>query len=323
MLNVVYVLTSTEEDYFYEQFLISVTSLKHYMKQIHTILVIEQETDKYIKKFHNEVNCFVNQIIVNDLPKEYSMAARSRILKTKMRELVQGDFLYIDCDTVICESLESIQDLNHSAAVLDNHCCVNNAITEFQPVIERAGRFHFSVGYHNKHLNTGVLWCRDDEQTRNFFRRWNQLWEDTYKQGVLADQLSFNEVNNRMDGCFKEMDGTWNCQLRYGLPFLAEAKIIHYFASNIGGNSSKRTYSYILTDLKMLRKMRKCGGISEEVYKIICQPRRGFNTAMIIETGTPDYYIINTNIGRTLRYIYRKHSTLFFIANNLLGKIKN
>lgn len=320
MLNVVYVLVSTQDDYYYEQFLISATSLRHYMKKVNIILLTEQETNKYIKEFHSDINHIVNQIIVSDLSEEYNRVARSRILKTKMRELVKGDFLYIDCDTVICESLESIQNLNNSAAVLDSHCRVNNKIVESQYKLARANKFHFSVGYHNMHFNCGVLWCKDDDKTRKFFCRWSQLWEEVYRQGMFRDQVSFNEINAQMEGCFEEMDGIWNCQLRYGLPFLADAKIIHYYASN-KNNDSKRLFSYILTDIDILQEMRECGEITEQVNKIIYKPRRGFNSAMIVETGTPNYYVINTNIGQVLRYVYRKHSRLFFGINNLLGRI--
>lgn len=112
---------------------------------------------------------------MHELPEKYNMAARSRILKTKMRELIAGDFLYIDCDTIICESLENIQNIKNSAAVLDGHSRVTTDLTKIQLIIERAERFHFSVGYHDKHFNSGVLWCKDDEKTKTFFQRWNRL----------------------------------------------------------------------------------------------------------------------------------------------------
>ncbi len=322
MLTVVYVLVSGEKDYFYEQFLMSVTSLRYRMKEVNVLLLVEQSTNDYLLSQHEDVHTVVDEIVVCKLPEEYSMKARSRILKTRMRELIEGDFLYIDCDTVICDTLEDIQKMPVTGAVLDNHRRVSEDVSEFAPVIERAKKNQFSVGYENQHFNSGVIWCKDDEITREFFKRWNECWYETYKKNIMIDQLSLNEVNHQMKGMLTEISGVWNCQLRFGLPYLADAKIIHYFASNINTKTLKHRFAYKLTNNDIWREIRESGHIPDEVCQMLYSPKQAFESAVIVEIKTPNYYIINSNIASALRALYRKSPKVFWGIDRMLGKIK-
>lgn len=322
MLTVVYVLVSTEKDYFYEQFLMSVTSLHYQMKEVNVVLLVEQDTNKYIQEKHSEIKELVDQIIIQKLPVECSMAVRSRMLKTSMRNLIDGDFLYIDCDTVICSPLDTIQSLQYSSAVLDNHYKVTEQIVEFGAVIKRAEQFGFSVGYNGNHFNSGVLWCKDDDLTREFFGRWNEIWNETCSQGVMIDQLSFNEVNNQMNGAIAEMEGEWNCQLRYGLPYLKDAKIIHYFASNLGSKNQELKFACEFTSHELWKKIRNHGRITDEIYNMLCEPKRAFKNAIIVEIKTENYYIINSNIVAIVRAFYRRWPKTFWKIDSILGKMR-
>lgn len=318
MLQVVYVLVCNEKNYFYEQFLISFTSLKFQMKNVDIKVLTDQDTYNYLMNEHPEIRNQINCLIPYNMSKQYNMAARSRILKMKMRKLIQGDFLYIDCDTLICESLEEICEIPYSSAVLDNHSTVDDHLQNFKSVIKRANQFSFSVGFKNCHYNSGVLWCKDNIETRRFFDNWYCLWKETYQKGVIADQLSFNEINNRMNGVFKEMDGRWNCQIRFGIPFLAEAKIIHYFASN-KSKVVERKFSYYFTDENIYKDIREKQFISEHIQELIEKPKNAFQKADLVEICTPNYYIINSNIGALFRMVYRKFPHFFWCMDNVLG----
>lgn len=321
MLNVVYVLVCDAKNYFYEQFLISATSLRYRMQEVSITLLVEQCTNEYIKRVYPRVIDIVNNIVVYEIGENYSMAARARILKTRMRELISGDFLYLDCDTVVCTSVEEITKCKHSSAVIDNHMEVTYDINEFQGIVDRAKQFNFSVGYQNKHFNSGVLWCKDDDETREFFSLWHAVWKETYEKGVKIDQLSLNEINNRTKGILHELDGTWNCQLRYGLPYLANAKIIHYFASNFDSKNI-RNFAYDLSESAVYKKIRDKGEIPEEIMEMIKNPRCAFEHAILIEVGSVNYKIINSNIGALARTLYRKKLGLYKYIDKFLGIIR-
>ena len=134
MLKVVYVLVSDLKDYFYEQMLISIASLRYRMDSVNIILLTEQVTGQLLKEKKAEVYSLVDRVVIHKVNGAFNMAEKSRILKTKMRNSIEGDFLYIDCDTVVCENLEQITELKCTGAVLDNHQLVNKEIYEFRPV---------------------------------------------------------------------------------------------------------------------------------------------------------------------------------------------
>ncbi len=317
MLKVVYVLVSDLKDYFYEQMLISIASLRYRMDSVNIILLTEQVTGQLLKEKRAEVYSLVDRVVIHKVDGAFNMAEKSRILKTKMRNIIEGDFLYIDCDTVVCENLEQITEIKCTGAVLDNHQLVNREIYEFRPVVKRAEIMGYSCGYQDKHFNTGVMWCKDDPETHQFCDLWHRLWLEGYKKGILYDQLSLNEANNRMGGRLQELNGEWNCQLRYGLPYLAEAKIIHYFASNFSVNS-ERTFAYLLTDPVYLKAIRKERGIPDIVNKMIEKPRSAFHYAIIVDTGSLNYILMNSNMGALLRFLYRKHKKIFIKTDRIL-----
>ena len=125
--KLVYVLASTENDLFYEQCLISVYSAQLYNPNIKIVLVVDNKTHSTLKGNRKEITDYVDDIIVKDFPEETSMFMRSRLLKVELRSLVKGDYLYVDCDTLIVDSLESIDWVSESiAAVLDGHVKLKN-----------------------------------------------------------------------------------------------------------------------------------------------------------------------------------------------------
>ena len=316
-LKVVYVLVSNDQDFFCEQLLISILSLRHRMSDVYICLLTEEKTHKTLVGNRKEVLSLVDDVNIQQLSDNYSMAEKSRILKTMMRDVIEGDFLYIDCDTVICDSLQCITRIEKTSAVLDNHQKVNESIYEFASAINNAKKMGYSVGYHNMHYNGGILWCKDNTETRNFFKTWNQLWFEGNKKNILADQMSLNECNFRMNGFIHELEGVWNCQLRFGIPYLADAKIIHYFASNFN-KYNERKFGYLLTDCEYFQQMKN-GEIPDKVKDIINNPKAAFNYSIIIDVENPDYLIISSNIGKFQRYIFRKHNFLFSKIDKVLG----
>ena len=303
-MKVLYVLIADGNNFFAEQCYLSIKSLKKYNSNVSVARLTDEDTFRYISDSAKYVLEEVDDIITHQFRDNYSAAYRSRFLKTSMRLMVPGDFLFVDSDTIICDSLEDATILDKSAAVADNHSSVTPKIVEFGNVIARANKYGYSVGYNNIHLNTGVIWCKDDSKTYDFFRNWHELWLLTYENGVVIDQLSFNEINQRMNGVIQEIDGVWNCQLRYGIKYLAKSKIIHYFASNPRKNRTKN-FAYFFEDVSVWRSVKDNKGLTEEVLEALDNPRGAFSLARIVEVGTDNYYAITSVFGAMARFWFR------------------
>ena len=120
-MKYVYVLTSTEKDLYYEQCLMSVFSLRHYMPKAFISIITDNKTNE---TFNNrlELKNYVNEIISVPFNDTVSNIERSRRLKTTIPEYINDSFLFIDCDTIVCDNLSEIENSNYDiAAVLDGH----------------------------------------------------------------------------------------------------------------------------------------------------------------------------------------------------------
>ena len=202
-MKYVYVLTSSEKDYFYEQCLISVVSLKKYHPDSEIVIFTDDNTAAGLKGFRSGIKKYA-EIEVVACDAAYDQKVRSRLLKTSVRHLIKGDFLYIDLDTVIADSLEGIGDcmedmIENIGMVLDEHVETSRHYM-YMNMKMNAEKMGYRVAYKDRHFNSGVMYVKDTPATYDFFKLWNVLYLECHKMGIDTDQTALNEANCRMVG---------------------------------------------------------------------------------------------------------------------------
>lgn len=96
----------------------------------------------------------------------------------------------------------------------------------------------------NQHLNYnfdevlsyysgGVMYSKDDESSHDFYAHWYNNYLESLKSGVKLDEPPLAKTNEELDGIICEMNGIWNCQIRFGALYLANAKILHFCSKKI------------------------------------------------------------------------------------------
>ena len=119
--KVVYVLVSNKNDYYVEMLQLSLYSLRIFHPDDIVEVVMDEKTYSRLVKQKHRLLADVKPIVV-EIPKEYSLMQRSRYLKTRLREIIVGDFLYLDTDTVVAGPLGEVDHFSGViAAVWDNH----------------------------------------------------------------------------------------------------------------------------------------------------------------------------------------------------------
>ncbi|MCM1467221.1 MAG: hypothetical protein NC086_03660 [Alistipes sp.] len=321
-MKYVYVLTSTEKDYYYEQCLISVTSLLHYNNAADVIVVTDNKTNDTLKGFRSELKKITNEIKIKKFEDSISMKVRSRLLKTSLRNLIDGEFLYIDIDTVISDRIDTVYSKKSIAMVLDQHCLLNNHINN-NYLTSNAKTMKYSAGFEDKHFNSGVMLVKDDKISREFFKLWHLLYQETLEKGFDIDQLSLNEANCRMNGVIDELSGEWNVQVNCGLRYFADSKIIHYlgFQPLNKQNIYFNTLPFVLCDEKLLKKLKSSGSITSQIQEVIENPRIAFKSVTIIPDDCITYYLIFSNHMRVLKFIYVKFKFIFNFFEKIYGKL--
>ncbi|MDR2685023.1 MAG: hypothetical protein LBB53_06545, partial [Prevotellaceae bacterium] len=173
-MKYLYVLSSTAADTYYEQFLLSATSLRMKMPNVYIALLTDDKTAKTLTGKRSAFRDLINEIKVVKIPQDKNMHYRSRFLKTTMRQHITGDFLYIDCDTIVCRDLSEIEKTQADiAAVLDFHTTADEfeqRIYQWYENIYKKLKFE-SYTKLNKLFNGGLMYVRDTEFTHRFFEK--------------------------------------------------------------------------------------------------------------------------------------------------------
>ena len=227
MMKFVYIIVSDKDDYYFEQLLVSVTSLISTNPGAYITLVMDKYTDNLLSNDQKGVLSKINEIKVIDLDTNLSKKSRSRLLKTNLRNIVDGDFLYIDSDTIVLERLFAENIEPDLAAVHHLH------FTSLENSPMMANLHYYSQRLNldlssNEYFNGGVIWARDTKQNRNFFNEWNRLYKKfLFECAIDSDQISLYFANISCNYLLKELSGVWNWQIGYGLSFWNNAKVLH------------------------------------------------------------------------------------------------
>lgn len=309
-MKYVYVLTSTPDDFYYEQCLMSVFSLRHYMPSAQIYILTDNKTKATFTEAEKRLGLTKLGAVIEAVNFDESVTniQRSRILKTTIPEHISGDFLFIDCDTIICDDLSSIEDILPAvkiSAVLDGHVLLDEH-KHRDYFIKREKRLGFSATEESgKHFNSGVMLYRDCAESRAFFKKWNELWSWCFTvKHDHHDQPAFNEAGLKCGKIIGELDGIWNCQLSQGgLAYLEKAKIIHYFSSEGGKNYIPY---YKLAEKSIQQRIKETGEIPEDIVKMILNPKFQFNKV----------HLINDK-----RIVGIMQSALIFTAADIKGKM--
>lgn len=320
-MKFVYVLSSSHDDYYYEQALLSLTSLRLYNPDANIIILIDSKTKQNLTNIRTQYEKLVSEIQVVSPPVEFSQKEASRWIKTSIHKYVKGTFLFIDCDTIITEKLT--QDFSSDikiGAVLDTHVTLEHHHLKeaFQKEDIKAG-FYSSVKS-NIRYNGGLIFCKDDPIGSEFFEKWHSLWIEGRKRNCSQDMPSLNQANHEMGNIITELSGNWNCQISHnGLPYLHGAKIIHYYATSL----ITQTSPFVIASDSVFKKIKDMGTIPDEVMKLLENPKAAFDSESRIVAGKVALDIVNSNIFAKLLWLRNKKPHIFDFLNRSSSLVKN
>lgn len=235
----VYTLISNGEDNYTEQMAVSAYSLKHYNTSANIILVTDQRTlDDIHLHGMDGLLLDIDDVVVAETEASYNGMQRSRQLKTSVRNLVDGDILFIDTDTIITGKLEYINEFDNIVlgAVYDGHH--KNVTIKFN---EKANAVMDTIGWKKEFIteyyNSGIIFVKDCDEARDFYKKWNENWIKTKDLGYNFDQLSFAFTNKELNNLIKPLPFYLNAQVNTtSLLLISNALILHLF---YGSNKSK------------------------------------------------------------------------------------
>lgn len=247
--KLVYVLTCALDATYIEQALISIWSARYHNPDAQILLLIDDKTDELLIGTRGELLDYISKKIV--VPFEDTTLTpmyRSRYIKTRVRSWVEGDFLFIDSDTIINGSLAEIDDYPYDeAAVMES----NLPISQFHPSLyaymaENACKIGWNPEEEQYYFSSGVIYAKDTPIAHALFEKWHSNWLQGLSFGVRIDQPSLAKANIECGRVIRPIDNKWNC-IMFTNPRLAKEALIMHFAAyrNMSFLFSKRVLGYI------------------------------------------------------------------------------
>lgn len=310
--KLVYILTSTPKDIYLEQMYVSMYSAKHYMPDVHIVLLTDTTTEKTFDGVRAKEIRYADEIISVELDsKKYNGQQRSRQLKTSARNRIEGDFLFIDCDTVICKPLYEIDNFDFDiAACIDTHSEFKH--NPYRNMCLRHGKLlGWPIENEEDYFNSGVIYVKDNDLTRKFYARWHENLMSGYKKKVWMDQPSFAKTNYELGHIVKKMDDVYNCELKHGIKYLKDAYIVHYLCTNKSMFQDKQLF--ILNDRQTLEEIKSTAIIPKLVISSIQNPFDGLASVTHCFAGN-DVQFFGTEFYQAMRVLYN-YPVVFSIIN--------
>lgn len=264
--KLVYVLTCAENATYIEQSLISIWSARYHNPNAHIVLIVDDLTNQLLIGKRAEVLEYVTKKVV--IPFEdtnANMIYRSRFIKTQVRQVVKGDFLFIDCDTIITHSLDKVDEFDcEIGAVLESHLKVNQFCAAlYQSTKDALSLVGLDIDKEQYYFSSGVLYVRDTACAHRLYQLWHQYWLDGNQKGLKIDQPALAKANKTNGYVIKQIPDTYNCILFTQPPFLRSSFILHIAAYN--------NPSFLFTD-KVLNYVRENGLNNLWLQKLIINP---------------------------------------------------
>lgn len=265
MYKIVYVLTTNGNDPYIKELMLSLYSLKKNSPSSNAVVVMDEKSYEIVRQNTSKILEDVELIKV-DVPYDDNRL-KSRFLKTTLRKYINGDLLFVDTDTII------LKDINN--LVIEGQIGAERSYNmDFESIPEEAYMWRTN-GYSNHEIftykqntdwfNSGVMFVKDSEDTKNFYEKWNQTWKETAKLGYAYDEASLNFIN-RHENLIEKIPAVWNFQTNFksntsdltSLKNLFDIKIFHYayFPPNEILNLIENEQKFYLVD-KFLNNIHK------------------------------------------------------------------
>ena len=225
--KLVYVLTCAPEATYIEQALMAVWSARYHNPDAHIVLIVDDKTDALLAGKRGELLNYISEKIVVPFEDEtLTPMYRSRWIKTQVRQLIQGDFLFVDCDTICCRSLAEVDDFEcEIGAAADNNTIFSedlyreNTIEQVAPLCD--------ISKEEYYYSSGVLYCKDTENVHRLYKLWHQYWKDGVEKNIYMDQPALAKANMAMNHIISLLDDVYNSVLYTQNHLLSKAAILH------------------------------------------------------------------------------------------------
>lgn len=229
-LPVWYVLASDGARLHRDMVIISARVLRHVDPACVVNLTCDRQSSDAAAASGVSLSSIFDRVEVREEP-SISPMHRSRALKLRLRLELQGDFLYVDSDTLAVSSLDRFPSFT-SSVMLAYDYLPGQRVHRGAP-LGAAARFA-QIGWPfpvPKFFNGGVSAWRDDAVAHRFAERWFENWRTSVAAGVPYDQPALAHSDRELGGVIGVLPPMCNAQVNAWPGFARQAVLWHFWHS--------------------------------------------------------------------------------------------
>lgn len=265
--KIVYVLVSTDEDYYIENLLMSIYSLRQFHKDVMITVVTNSSTYTTLKGKRTALKKYVDSFVQVDVPAKFDKRMTSRFLKVNLRKIIKGTYLFLDTDTIITGDLSPIDNCTSDIAmVLDanSHRRIGNTEDQSDKWInDNADKVKWESLEGEFHYNSGVIYAKDTKVAYKLYEAWSNNWLICAEANIYCDEPALSKANKDTGRVIDELPDSFNWQIqRHGKNIPKKTRVIHYFS-----NCVNRAF-YLAQD-KVMDEIKVEGNLTESIIKYI------------------------------------------------------
>jgi hypothetical protein len=194
--------------------------------QARIVLATDEPTAQAIERRGHALREIASDFVVyatgNDDPR-----ISSRHIKTVLRQLVKGDYLYLDSDAIAVQPLD--RDWPEEGDLALAH--------DWNPGISTAELAHVAklraeLGWHflaDRYFNCGVIFVRDTPAAHAFYEEWNRRWQQALSVGFWLDQPALNSALDTGIAKVVILPHRDNCAIHSTTMLRGQARIFHFW----------------------------------------------------------------------------------------------
>ncbi len=228
--RVVYALTSGGRDRFSAMTRVSISSLRVTNEQVSVCVVCDSITVAALKRSRDPLLNEIDELIDCQTPAG-DAAYRNRHMKTRLRQILDGPFLFLDSDTFVRGNLSEIFSHDADIAGVINHCSDAPVDQIAARDTQALARMNWRIGDRG-YINGGVLYFNNTEPAYRTGCLWHDKWlrsvEDCAK---YHDQAALNAALFAAKPDLKILPHKFNAQFRVAPHVVENAVIWHFYES--------------------------------------------------------------------------------------------
>ena len=304
--QIVYVLVANEKNLYLEEMWVSIFSLRRHHPEATVKVLMDVETKEYLSRFP-QLTSMIDETVVVQTPAGYNAKQRSRQIKTTIRNVLKGDYIFIDTDTVICKPLDGIvedirelKDFRGIAAVREGHATMKDTLFPPNGTVKRI--FDIDISQSPLMTNSGVMFVADIPFTHEFYKRWNENWKRScFEKGNSQDQPSLYATDCQYGYVIRELSGIYNAQVAMSLKYYADAVILHWWHMDFIEDQSYSPYF----SLEIYKDLKKEGEITPQIEELIINAKQSF-VSPTMPVGKEHILFLFSPAGKIFNRIYKE-----------------